>query len=163
MKMMHGACFLACSNMSRTREAPTPTNISTKSEPEIVKKGTLASPAMARARRVLPVPGRPHHEHTFRDLAAKFLELAGIFQEIDDFDNFLLRFLDPRHVGEGDIDLILAQEPCATLTKGHGPPAAGGALHLAHEVGPEANENQYRKGRYEQLQENRLLLGWFAA
>ncbi len=31
MKMMHGACFLAWSNMSRTREAPTPTNISTKS------------------------------------------------------------------------------------------------------------------------------------
>jgi hypothetical protein len=30
MKMMHGACFLAWSNMSRTRDAPTPTNISTK-------------------------------------------------------------------------------------------------------------------------------------
>jgi hypothetical protein len=28
--------------MSRTREAPTPTNISTKSEPEMVKNGTLA-------------------------------------------------------------------------------------------------------------------------
>jgi len=59
MKMMHGACFLACSNMSRTRLAPTPTNISTKSEPEIEKNGTLASPAMARASRVLPVPGGP--------------------------------------------------------------------------------------------------------
>jgi hypothetical protein len=47
MKMMQGACFFACSNMSRTREAPTPTNISTKSEPEMVKNGTLASPAMA--------------------------------------------------------------------------------------------------------------------
>ncbi len=59
MKMMQGACFLACSNMSRTRLAPTPTNISTKSEPEIEKNGTLASPAMARARSVLPVPGEP--------------------------------------------------------------------------------------------------------
>ena len=59
MKMMQGAFFLACSNMSRTRLAPTPTNISTKSEPEIVKKGTLASPAMARASSVLPVPGGP--------------------------------------------------------------------------------------------------------
>ena len=56
---MQGACFLACSNISRTREAPTPTNISTKSEPEIVKKGTLASPAIARASKVLPVPGGP--------------------------------------------------------------------------------------------------------
>ena len=59
MKMMHGACFFAWSNMSRTREAPTPTNISTKSEPEIVKNGTFASPAMARASSVLPVPGEP--------------------------------------------------------------------------------------------------------
>ncbi len=56
---MQGARFFACSNISRTREAPTPTNISTKSEPEIVKKGTLASPATALASRVLPVPGEP--------------------------------------------------------------------------------------------------------
>src|SRR5215471_2502331 len=59
MKMMQGAFFLACSNMSRTREAPTPTNISTKSEPEMVKNGTFASPATARAISVLPVPGGP--------------------------------------------------------------------------------------------------------
>ncbi len=45
--------------MSRTRLAPTPTNISTKSEPEIEKNGTLASPAMAFASKVLPVPGGP--------------------------------------------------------------------------------------------------------
>ncbi len=59
IKIMHGACFLACSNMSLTLDAPTPTNISTKSEPEILKKGTLASPAMARASNVFPVPGFP--------------------------------------------------------------------------------------------------------
>jgi hypothetical protein len=33
MKMMHGALFFPCSKRSRTRAAPTPTNISTKSEP----------------------------------------------------------------------------------------------------------------------------------
>src|SRR6202789_3631617 len=59
MKTMQGAFFLACSNMSRTRLAPTPTNISTKSDPEIVKNGTLASPRMARARSVLAVAGGP--------------------------------------------------------------------------------------------------------
>ena len=56
---MQGAFFLACSNMSLTRDAPTPTNISTKSEPEIKKNGTSASPATALASRVLPVPGGP--------------------------------------------------------------------------------------------------------
>ena len=59
IKMMQGECFFACSNISRTLDAPTPTNISTKSEPEIVKNGTLASPAIALASSVLPVPGEP--------------------------------------------------------------------------------------------------------
>mmetsp|Transcript_24174 Transcript_24174/g.82518 ORF Transcript_24174/g.82518 Transcript_24174/m.82518 type:complete len:580 (-) Transcript_24174:349-2088(-) len=58
-KMMHGAFSFAFLNRSRTRDAPTPTNISTNSEPEMEKKGTPASPAMALARSVLPVPGGP--------------------------------------------------------------------------------------------------------
>ena len=59
MRQMQGACFFPCSNKSRTRDAPTPTNISTKSDPEMEKNGTLASPAMALASSVLPVPGGP--------------------------------------------------------------------------------------------------------
>ena len=59
MKTMQGAASLACLKRSRTREAPTPTNISTKSEPLIEKNGTPASPATAFARSVLPVPGGP--------------------------------------------------------------------------------------------------------
>jgi hypothetical protein len=59
MKMMQGLDCFACSNRSRTREAPTPTNISTKSDPEMEKKGTPASPATALASSVLPVPGGP--------------------------------------------------------------------------------------------------------
>mmetsp|Transcript_36609 Transcript_36609/g.72946 ORF Transcript_36609/g.72946 Transcript_36609/m.72946 type:complete len:320 (+) Transcript_36609:1107-2066(+) len=59
MKTMHGAFFFAWPKRSRTREAPTPTNISTNSEPEADTKGTPASPATARASSVLPVPGGP--------------------------------------------------------------------------------------------------------
>ena len=59
MKMIAGASLRACSNRSRTRAAPTPTNISTNSEPEIEKNLTPASPATARASSVLPVPGGP--------------------------------------------------------------------------------------------------------
>jgi len=59
MNTMHGALAFAFWNMSRTRAAPTPTNISTKSDPEMEKNGTPASPAIARARRVFPVPGGP--------------------------------------------------------------------------------------------------------
>jgi len=44
-------------NKSLTLEAPTHTNISTNSEPDILKNGTSLSPAIALASRVLPVPG----------------------------------------------------------------------------------------------------------
>ena len=56
---MDGAFSLAFLKRSLTLEAPTPTNISTKSDPEIDKKGTPASPATALANKVLPVPGGP--------------------------------------------------------------------------------------------------------
>ena len=56
---MQGEFFFAWSNRSRTRLAPTPTNISTNSDPEIEKKGTPASPATALLNSVLPVPGGP--------------------------------------------------------------------------------------------------------
>ena len=59
MKIRHGVFLRACSNMSRTRLAPTPTNISTKSEPLMLKNAASASPAMALASSVLPVPGGP--------------------------------------------------------------------------------------------------------
>ena len=59
MKTIQGILFLAMANKSLTLLAPTPTNISTKSEPLIEKKGTLASPATAFANKVLPVPGGP--------------------------------------------------------------------------------------------------------
>ena len=58
-KMMAGACLRAVWNRSRTRLAPTPTNISMKSEPLTDMNGTPASPATARAISVLPVPGGP--------------------------------------------------------------------------------------------------------
>ena len=59
MNIIHGAFSLAWRKRSRTRLAPTPTNISTKSLPLIEKNGTPASPATALASSVLPVPGGP--------------------------------------------------------------------------------------------------------
>ena len=81
MKMIQGACFFAFSNMSRTRAAPTPTNISTKSEPEIEKKGTLASPAIALANNVLPVPGGPTKRTPLGMCPPNFWNLVGSFKK----------------------------------------------------------------------------------
>ena len=81
MKIMQGECFLALSNMSRTRDAPTPTNISTKSEPEIEKNGTLASPAIARANNVLPVPGGPTNKTPWGIRPPSFWNFCGSFKK----------------------------------------------------------------------------------
>ena len=77
MKMMHGALRLASSKRSRTRAAPTPTNISTKSEPLRLKNGTPASPATARASSVLPVPGGPTSSTPLGSLAPSLVYLPG--------------------------------------------------------------------------------------
>ena len=77
MKMMQGAFFFPCSKRSRTRDAPTPTNISTKSEPEIEKKGTSASPETARASSVLPVPGGPISSTPLGILPPSFWNFCG--------------------------------------------------------------------------------------
>ena len=78
--MIDGADFLAFSNKSRTRLAPTPTNISTKSEPEIEKNGTPASPATALASKVLPVPGGPSRSTPEGIRAPNFKNFFGSFK-----------------------------------------------------------------------------------
>mmetsp|Transcript_35703 Transcript_35703/g.43062 ORF Transcript_35703/g.43062 Transcript_35703/m.43062 type:complete len:233 (+) Transcript_35703:1283-1981(+) len=79
-KMMQGAFSFAFLNRSRTREAPTPTNISTNSEPEIEKKGTPASPAIAFASRVFPVPGGPTSRTPLGMRAPTAVKRSGLFK-----------------------------------------------------------------------------------
>ncbi len=81
MNTMHGAFSFACWNKSRTRLAPTPTNISTKSEPESEKNGTSASPATAFANRVFPVPGGPMSSAPFGILPPSSVYFFGFFRK----------------------------------------------------------------------------------
>ena len=60
INIIHGAIFFAFSNNFLTLDAPRPANISINSEPLIDINGTPASPAIAFAINVLPVPGFPH-------------------------------------------------------------------------------------------------------
>ena len=80
-KMMAGACLRAVWNRSRTRLAPTPTNISMKSDPLTDRKGTPASPATARARSVLPVPGGPTSRMPLGILAPMSRKRCGDFKK----------------------------------------------------------------------------------
>ena len=81
IKIMQGAFLVASLNKSRTRDAPTPTYSSIKSEPAKEKNGTPASPATALARRVLPVPGGPTKRAPFGSLAPIFAYFAGLWRK----------------------------------------------------------------------------------
>jgi hypothetical protein len=78
--MIAGAIFLAFSNKSLTLEAPTQTNISTNSEPDILKNGTSDSPATALANIVFPVPGGPTNKTPLGILAPRFLNFLGFLR-----------------------------------------------------------------------------------
>mmetsp|Transcript_32074 Transcript_32074/g.62725 ORF Transcript_32074/g.62725 Transcript_32074/m.62725 type:complete len:278 (-) Transcript_32074:651-1484(-) len=82
IKTMQGASARASLNKSLTREGPTPTNISMKSDPLIEKKGTDASPAVAFASRVLPVPGGPTNKAPFGIFAPKRVNLSGFCRNL---------------------------------------------------------------------------------
>src|SRR5690625_983665 len=220
IKMMQGACLRAVSNMSRTREAPTPTNISTKSDPEMEKNGTLASPAMARAKSVLPVPGGPtsrtplgmrppgggnlpgrrknspdpntpssappHPAHPSKLALAgqgappkgraraggadrkdrlgkgapQALERARIAQKLHQLKHFVLGLIAAGHIIKGDLDLIFALQLGARLAKAHGAAApAATALHLAHEINPQADQHQHRQQADQNINQNGPLFG----
>ena len=156
MKMMQGACFLACSNMSRTREAPTPTNISTKSEPEIVKNGTLASPAIAWASSVLPVPGEPTISTPRGILPPSFWNLAGSLRKSTISPTSSLASSTPATSANVTLTWSSPSSRARLLPKDMAPAAARPALHLAHEVDPDADQQQDRERRDEQLHQERL-------
>ena len=82
MKMMQGAFLRPSAKRSRTREGPTPTNISTNSEPLTLKKGTPDSPAVALASSVLPVPGGPAKIAPRGILAPSFSNFSGCFKKL---------------------------------------------------------------------------------
>ena len=75
---IQGAFSCADLKSSLTLDAPTPTNISSKSEPESDINVTFASPATAFASKVLPVPGGPTSKAPFGCLAPILLYFVGL-------------------------------------------------------------------------------------
>ena len=79
MNKMHGALRFAISNISLILATPSPTIIPEKSDPDVAKNGTFASPAMARASNVFPVPGSPDNR-TPRGTRAPTLWYLSLFR-----------------------------------------------------------------------------------
>ena len=93
--MIDGAFYFASENKSRTLEAPTPTKISTKSDPDVAIKGTPAYPAQALASIVFPVPGGPDSNTPFGILAPNLLYLSGFFKKSTNYSTSSLLSSSP--------------------------------------------------------------------
>ena len=141
MKMMQGAFCLACSNRSRTREAPTPTNISTKSEPLMLKNGHARLAGDGARQQRLAGAGRAEQQDALGDARAELLELLGVLEELLDLVQLLDRLLDAGDVLEGDLGRVDADALGAALAEAHDLGAA--ALHAAHHEDHEADDEHH--------------------
>ena len=123
----------------------------------MVKNGTLASPATARAISVLPVPGRADEQHAARNASAEALEFSGVAQELDDLLQILLRLVDTGDVFKRDATMRLRQQLRARLAEAER--LAARALHLTRQENPHADQRNERQPRNEQRDEPRNVVG----
>ena len=135
---MQGEWRLAWSNRSRTRLAPTPTNISTNSEPEIEKKGTPASPETALASRVLPVPGGPTSSTPLGMRAPSWMNFCGSRRNSTTSLQLFLGFLHTGHIVKRDGGMVAGEHAGPRFSERHGGIVA--ALRLAEDPPEDASQ-----------------------
>ena len=111
----------------------------------MLKNGTPASPATARASSVLPVPGGPTSSTPRGMRAPSAVELLGVLQELDHLGQLLLRLVHAGDVVEGDDGLVAEEHAGPALAEAHG--LVIGALRLPHHEEDEPADQQDRQQR----------------
>ena len=143
MKMMQGAFFFACSNMSRTRR-------SADADEHLDEVGAgdgeernvgLAGDGAGEQR--LAGAGRADEEHAARDAPAEPLELLRVAQELDDLLEVFLGLVDAGDVLEGDAAVGLGEQLRLRLAEAER--LAARPLHLAHEEDPDGEDEEHRQ------------------
>ena len=108
----------------------------------MLKNGTSASPAMALASRVLPVPGAPTSSTPRGMRPPRRWNFSGFAQELDDLLDLFLGLVDAGDVGEGHPALICRKELGLGLGERVAATAAHAAVHPQHEIDHDAGEEQ---------------------
>ncbi len=85
---------------------------------------------------------RPDEQHALGNASAEDLVLFGLLEEIDDFAEFLNRFVDAGHLVERDADVFLGQQLSAAAAESHRRARAGQPAE--QEVYGETPENNQR-------------------
>ena len=94
--------------------------------------------------------GRADQQHALGDARAERGELLRVLEELDDFGELFLGFIDAGHVGEGDGDLAAGEQAGAALAEAHGLRVR--ALRLPHDEQQEETEEEEREEVQEQAQ-----------
>jgi len=102
-------------------------------------------------------PGRPHQEHALRNPPAQLLEFLGLLQELHNLGELLDGLIDAGHVLERDLLLLAGQQLGPAFAEGDG--LVAGALHLAHQEHPKADEQDQRQPDGQRPRQPRILLG----
>jgi hypothetical protein len=123
----------------------------------MVKKGHLGFAGDGFCQQRLTGTRGAHHQYAAGNLSAQTLEFARIPKKFHQFANLVLGFLDPGHVGEGHLHLVLTHHPGSALAEGHGPSTARAALHLAQKENPNTDQQQHREPTDEDLHQQRLF------
>ncbi len=82
---------------------------------------------------------RAEQEHALGNAAPQALEFCGVFQKLDDLFEFLLGFIGPGHIVEGDLHLAPGEQAGPALAEAEHPPLP--PLHLPHDEEPDG-QNQ---------------------
>ena len=102
---------------------------------------------------------RAHQQQTAWYAATKLLEFLGISQEINYFLDFFLGLVGARHIGEGDLVVVLVHHARLAFAKAEGATFAT-PLHLAHEIKKHYHDEQDRPVIEQDSQQQRPLLTW---
>ena len=99
---------------------------------------------------------RTDQQCTTGDLAAETLELVWIFEEVDNFNNVILGFVNTCYISKGDLALLFGEQFRARFAEAHG--FASAALHLAHDEEPHADDQKHRQPVNEHVGQERVAL-----
>ncbi len=101
--------------------------------------------------------GRTNEQRAFWNFSAQAGEFLWIAEELDDFLQLFLGFVDTCNVIECDAALLFGEQFSPRLAKAHRT-AFAAPLHPVHEINPDANEQKEGQQRQNERLKARLLL-----
>ena len=133
------------------------------------EKGDTTLPRHRFGKQGFPRPGRPHEKNTLGDFSPQFGKSSRFLQKIDNFNQFLLCFINAGNIIEGHVQFIFHINACLVFPEGH--EARLLSAHPFHHEIPDADEDKDgedprkeipQKGRFDlTFKDNVILLKHF--